>query len=198
MPHALAEHPLPGLDAVRLQRLEVGGIDSLEALVDAGPERLAELTGFDLKTSEALVRVAEGALARVLPGVIEFVPRDAEAPTRRLARGLEAAREVERWLSVVRAARDHIGREPAKVRWSGEHATARRQLKKLQRCLTDLQRGILSDGLSPRGDRHLREQLQGLASLQQALGEAPRGRVYKAVARGAKRTRHALARRPAR
>ena len=60
--HALTHHPLPGIDPRRLQQLSAAGLESLEDVAHAGPERLAELTGFDLKTCRALVIVATDAL----------------------------------------------------------------------------------------------------------------------------------------
>ncbi len=190
--HALVDHPLPGIDGSRLRKLEKAGVDSLEAVVDIGPERLADLTGFDLKTSQALIRVAQSALARSLPGVIEFVPPNAEPPTARLARGLEAARELERWLGLARAARSQVGKEPPKAKWGEAHSKARRQLKKLTRTLEELQQDVLADGLSARGFRHLRTQLASLKGLRAEL-DAPAGRkVYLRISKGAKKVRRAV------
>jgi len=191
-PHALVDHPLPGIDPGRLGRLQAAGIDSLESLVEAGPERLAELTGFDRKTSLALVRVAESALARVSPGVIEFTPRSHEAPARRLARGLEAAREVEVLLGLVRKARSHAGKEPGKKKWKKKHRRARRQLKKLSVAMEFVQQDILADGLSDRGLRHLRAQLDEVEPLRPLLEEPIRGRTLKKMRKVARRARRAI------
>jgi hypothetical protein len=190
--HALVDHPLPGIDASRRRKLEKAGVDCLEAVVEIGHERLAELTGFDEKTSLALLRVAQSALARTLPGVIEFVPPNSEPPTARLARGLEAARELERWLGLVRAVRSHVGKQPAKAKWAEEHHEARRQLKKLRRVLEELQQDVLADGLSSRGFRHLKAQLAPVQDLR-ALTERPvKRRVYTKLAARARSARKGL------
>lgn len=192
-PHALADHPLPGIDASRLAVLRDAGIDSLEAVVDAGPERLAELTGFDAKTSVALVRVAHSALLRSMPGVIEFQRPAVEAPIERLARGLEAARMVERVLGLVRKARSHVGKQPGKAKWSEEHRRARKQLKRLAESLALVQEEILSEGLSERGNSHLRSQLSPLdASLRTLLDVEPRRRALERIGRLAKQSRRQL------
>jgi len=190
--HALADHPLPGIDPGRRSRLAVAGIESLEDLVDAGPDRLAELTGFDRKTSVALVRVAQSALARVMPGVIEFTPPNREAPGKRLARGLEAAREVEVLLGVVRKARSHAGRRAPKQKWERRHRKARRQLKKLRQSLEFVQQDVLADGLSARGFRHLRRQLEAVDRLRPLLDEPVSGATLRKLRKRAKRARAAV------
>jgi len=192
-PHALTDHPLPGIDASRLAILRKAGIDSLEAVVDAGPERLAELTSFDLKTSVALVRVAHSALLRSMPGVIEFHRPTVEAPIERLARGLEAARMVERVLGLVRKGRSHVGKRPAKEKWAVEHRKARKQLKRLAESLALVQEEILSEGLSERGLSYLQRQISPLeASLRTLLDIEPRRRALERIGRVAKEARREL------
>ena len=191
--HTLEHHPLPGLDAARLKRLAEGGVDTLETVVDAGPERLSALTGFDEKTCVALVRVAQSALVRSLPGVLEFAAPSSESPIERLSRGLEAARVVERVLSLVRKARSHVGRRPEKKRWAESHAKARKQLRKLSSKLESVQQEILSDGLSEHGLRYLRQLLSPLdASLRSLLDDDVRGSTLKRTARVACRARRAI------
>ncbi len=191
--HALADHPLPGIDGRRLVTLRKAGIDSLEAVVDAGPERLQRLTGFDEKTCVALVRVAQSALVRSLPGVIELKRPKVEAPIERLARGLEAARMVERVLGLVRKARSHIGKEPSRRRWALEHRKARKQLKRLSEALAKVQEEILSEGLSERGLSHLRRQLTPLDASMRSLIEAePKRRMLERTRRVAKQARKEL------
>jgi hypothetical protein len=193
MRHALADHPLPGIDAARLALLQEADIDSLEAVVDAGPEKLARLTGFDEKTCVALVRVAQSALVRNLPGVLEFVPKSAEAPMERLARGLEGARLVERVLGMVRTARSHLGKRPRKASMAKAHKKARRQLKRLGVVLAALQQDILSDGLSDKGIQHLRKQLSPLdASLRSILDQPVRAETLSRTKTVAKRARKEL------
>jgi hypothetical protein len=173
--------------------LREAGIDSLEAVVDAGPERLESLTGFDRKTCVALVRVAQSALFRNMPGVIEFKRPEVEAPIGRLARGLEAARLVEKVLGLVRKARSHVGKEPAQPSWADAHRRARKQLKRLAESLALVQEDILSDGLSEQGLSYLRRQLSPLdASLRSVIDAKPRRRTLKRTARVAKRARREL------
>ena len=192
-PHALADHPLPGIDARRLAALRGAGITSLEAVVQAGVDRLMELTGFDEKTCFALVRVAHSSLLRTMPGVIEFQRPSVEAPIERLARGLEAARMVERVLAGVRKARSHVGKEPLKHKWLPEHRRARKQLKRLTEALADVQEIILSDGVSEQGHDYLRDQLAPLdAALETLVEKAPRRRMLKRVARVAKTARQRI------
>ncbi len=192
-PHALADHPLPGIDPSRLATLREAGIDSLEAVVDAGPERLESLTGFDGKTCVALVRVAQSALIRNIPGVIELKRPQVEAPINHLARGLEAARMVERVLGLVRKARSHVGKGPIKAKWADEHRRARRQLKRLAESLDLVQEDILSAGLSECGLDYLRRQLSPLdASLRTLIDAEPRRRMLVRTALVAKRARKEL------
>lgn len=190
MRHALADHPLPGIDAARLATLRRAGIDSLEAVVDAGPEQLETLTGFDAKTCVALVRVAQSMLVRAMPGVIAFHRPSVEAPIERLARGLEAARLVERVLGLVRKARSHLGKHPRKQKWAVAHRKARRQLKRLGAVLANVQQEILSDGLSERGIQHLRRELSPLdSSLRSLLEEPVKGAMLERTRRVAKQAR---------
>ena len=191
-PHALADYPLPGIDPGRLSRLEAGGIGTLEDLVEAGPARLAELTGFDRKTSVALVEVAQGALARANPGVVEFAPRTQEAAATRLARGLEAAREIEGLLGLVRKARSHAGRTAPKEAWRRDHHRARRQLRKLLAALEAVQEDVLADGLSAAGYRHLQHRLTALEPLRELVSGPITGKALRRLRKRAKRARHAL------
>ncbi len=193
MPHALHEHPLPGMDEARLSVLEQAGLSSLEDVVDAGPERLSTITGFDLKTCRALVRVAESALVRAHPDVIELLPQQTEAPARRLARGLKAARRIERAISLVRKARSHVGHAPEKKSWRRSHRRARRQLKRLLANLEVVQQAVLSDGLTEFGYDQLKHDLGPLeVAIQGALESRVRKRTYKRLSRIARHTRTLL------
>jgi hypothetical protein len=191
--HLFDNHPLPGLDADRLRRLAAVGVDSLEGLVDVGPERLAALTGFDQKTSVALVRIAESTLVRSLPGVLAFAAPSAESAIDRLARGLDAARGVEHVLGWVRKARSHMGKVPERDKWARVHGRARKQLRRLATVLEALQQEILADGLSERGFSHLRELMSPLErSLRSLVDEAVNRRTLRRTARVAKRSRKAF------
>lgn len=193
MVHALADHPLPGIDARRMKRMKAAGLDSLEAVVEAGPERLAEVTGFDAKTCRALVQVAASALARHDPDVIAFEPKRDEPASERLARGLKAARRIERALSLARKARSEAGRRPERDEWVKAHRKARKQLRKLLEALQSLQQDVLSNGLSQAGYEHLKLELQQLeAGLHAALDAPADRRTFKRLARSARDTRHAL------
>ncbi|MEQ1568498.1 MAG: hypothetical protein ABMA64_22870 [Myxococcota bacterium] len=192
MPHELTEHPLPGLDPLRLQQLTDAGVDSLEGLVALGPVRLAEVTGFDLKTCRALIRVARGAMSRTAT-VVELVPVRDEPASARLTRGLDAARDVERALSLVRKARSHAGRRPAKARWARPHDRARRQLRKLLQRLEVLQQVVLSDGLSQISHLHLTTELERLELALGPLIDRPmRKRDLRQLRRAARRARRGL------
>jgi hypothetical protein len=192
--HALVDHPLPGLDAARLARLTEGGVTSLEDVVKAGPEHLSNLTGFDLKTCRALVRVAQSAMKAPTDGVIELVPRRSEPPTARLVRGLEAARRIEDITGQVRKARSRAGKKPRKPSHAEAHRRARRQLKKLGATLGEVQRMVLSEGLSAPAREHLADQLEPLeTSLTSLLDESPfKKRHLRRLARVSKRARRRL------
>ena len=193
MSHALTEHPLPGLDETRLERLAIAGLRSLEDVVSAGPAELARVTGFDLDTARALVRVAQGALADVDPSIIEFVPSATEPASKRLARGLRGARDIEHVRSLVRKARGHVGRRPPRPGWKKVHKRVRKQLRKLMGTLEDLQREVLSDGLSRTGLHHLQRELAPIqAEVDSILGEAVRKRRLQRLAKAAKRVRREL------
>lgn len=190
MSHALREHPLPGIDTTRLQRLADAGLVSLEDVVAAGPSELARITGFSLDTSTALVRVAQGALAAVDPSLVEFVPRHAEAASKRLARGLKGARDIEAVRSQARNMRDSIGRRPARPGWRKWHKRARKQLQRLLTRLEELQRDVLTDGLSRAALAHLRAELSPLEQeLRDAAAVRMRKRVYRQIAKSAKAAR---------
>lgn len=170
--HALADHTLPGLDVERLRRLHESGIGSLEDLVEAGPERLSDLTGFDAKTAAALLRVAIAALRRADPSVIEFAPRQ-DAPNARLARGLEGARLLESALGFVRRLRSHLGQTPADDLAERPHRRARKQLKKLAKIVEAVQREVLAEGLSQRGLAQLQHDLEPLEASLRSILDAP-------------------------
>ena len=190
MVHLLSEHPLPGIDPRRQRRLAEAGLDSIEALVEAGVERVARVTGFDVKTTTALVRVAEAALTRQESDVIVLQPNRDEPASERLGRGLKAARHVERAVSMVRKARSHARPKPRKTAWQKIHRRARKQLKKLLGTFADLQQQVLSDGLSHASYEHLKTVLGRLEdSLSIPLQQDLRKRTLKRMARTAKRTR---------
>lgn len=197
MSHVLTHHSLPGIDPRRLKELSAAGLESLEDVVDAGPQRLAELTGFDLKTCRALITVASAALVQQDPYVIELAAVRDEPASVRLARGLQAARRVERALSVVRKARSHTapraGRRAPRTGWARAHKKARKQLRKLLDRLEMLQQSVLSEGLSQISHDHLTGELDTLeASLQVILDQPVRKPALKRVRRLARTTRHAL------
>lgn len=193
MPHALTDHPLPGIDVRRLKRMKAAGLESLEAVVEAGPERLAEVTGFDAKTCRALVQVAASALARHDPDVIAFEPRRDEPASERLGRGLKAARRIERALSLTRKVRSDLGKKPSREDARKAHRKARKQLRKLAEAMESLQQDVLSNGLTQRAYDHLKLELQQLeSSLHAATDPPPDRRGYKRLARAARDTRHAL------
>jgi hypothetical protein len=191
--HELTHHPLPGIDPRRLQRLTQAGLASLEDVVETGPDRLAELTGFDPKTCRALVRVARAALDRQNPDVIEFVPAKDEPSSVRLTRGLTAARNIERAVSLVRKARSHAGRKPPRTDWADAHGRARRQVRKLLERLEELQQAVLSEGLSQASHQHLEAELESLAQALQPLLDGPiRKKSLKRLRATARRTRKGL------
>ena len=193
MRHSLQQHPLPGIDAARMERLASAGLASLEDVVSAGPERLASLTGFDEKTCVALVRLAQSSLVRSTPGVIAFHAPSPEGPMERLARGLEAARGLERVLSLVRKSRSHVGRAAPKAKWEKPHRRARKQLQRLAVVLEVIQQELLSEGLSEGSHQHLVEMLSPLdASLRSVLDAPVNRRNLKRAARIAKRARKAI------
>jgi sugar phosphate isomerase/epimerase len=192
--HLLSENPLPGIDPRRLRKLADAGLDSLESLVEAGLERVADVTGFDRKTSRALVRVAQAALSRHDRDVIEFSPAQDEPSSERLGRGLDAARRVERAVSIVRKARSHTRRHPAKPSWARAHRKARKQLRKLLDELARIQRSVLSDGLTHVSNRHLKDVLQRMEeSLAIPLEQDLRKRSLRRFSKTARRTRGELA-----
>jgi hypothetical protein len=191
--HELKDHPLPGIDPRRLLRLTQAGLASLEDVVEAGPERLAELTGFDPKSCRALVRLARTALDRQDPDVIEFVPAKDEPSSVRLTRGLTAARNIERSVSLVRKARSHAGRKPAREGWAEAHGRARRQVRKLLERLEELQQVVLSEGLSQASHEHLDAELESLEqALQPLLAEPIRKKSLKRLRQAARQTRKGL------
>jgi hypothetical protein len=191
VPHPLKDHPLPGIDPRRLEQLSNAGLASLEDVVDAGPERLSELTGFDLKTCRALVRLSSSALAHHNPDVIELGPLRNEPGSGRLTRGLRAARSIERALSYVRKARSWAAQAPRSD--SKRRRKARKQLGKLLVRLESLQESVLSDGLSQRSQDHLMGELQQFeASLEPLLGASAHRKALKRVRRLAKRVRQSL------
>jgi hypothetical protein len=193
--HALTEHSLPGLDPDRLQALVSAGVSSLEDVIDAGPGRLSQLTGFDMKTCRALIRVAEAALVRQDPAVIPFSLPNDEPGSVRLARGLKAARRIERVMSVVRKARSHTGRRRDQRRWRRTHRRARRALKQLLATLELLQQSVLSEGLSQVGHDHLEVELRALESRLQPMLDAPiRRRTLQRLRRIARASRRSLTR----
>lgn len=191
--HALQDNPLPGIDDARLSQLADAGLTSLEDVVAAGPGELARITGFSLDTSRALVRVAQGALAAVDPTLLEFVPPLEEAASKRLARGLKAARDIEALRSHARTLRDRIGRRPSRPQWRKSHKKARRQLQRLMTRLEGLQRDVLTDGLSRTGLQHLRGELEPISEeVQLQLAARPRKRLFKRIAKRAKGYRRHL------
>ncbi len=193
MAHALDENHLPGIDGVRLERLVEAGVCSLEDVVAAGPADLARLSGFDLDTARALVRVAEGVLVRAHPDVIAFTPEGSEPTSKRLVRGLKGARDIEVVRSQVRKVESHVGKRPLKPEWRKPHRRARKQLGRLLTTLERLQRDVLSEGLSRAGLAHLRHQLGPLqAELEQALDERPKKGLFKRIRKVAKHSRHAF------
>lgn len=173
MSHPLSQHPLPGIDPRRLEQLSQGGLASLEDVIDAGPERLAELTGFDLKTCRALVRVAASALEHQDPGVIHLAPLREDLDSNSLARGLEAARDIEVALSCVRKARAWSKRcgEPRRRK-----RRTRRQLNKLRGQLQGIQQSVLSAGISSRAKEQLSGELQLFLAAAETLLESPASR----------------------
>jgi hypothetical protein len=191
VPHPLKDHPLPGIDPRRLEQLSNAGLASLEDVVDAGPERLSELTGFDLKTCRALVRLSSSALAHHNPDVIELGPLRNEPGSGRLTRGLRIARSIERGLSLVRKARSWASQAP---RSEGKHRRkTRRQLRKLLTRLESLQESVLSDGLSQRSHDHLTGELQLFeATLEHLIGASVKRKTLKRVRRLAKALRLSL------
>lgn len=194
MTHLLTEHPLPGIDPRRLRKLTDAGLDSLESLVDAGLERVSDVTGFDRKTSRALVKVAEAALSRHDRDVIAFAPPSDEPASERLGRGLKGARRVERAVSIVRKALSHARRKPRKPGWQRVHARARKQLRKLLEELARIQRSVLSDGVTHTANEHLKSVLQKMEeSLAVPLEQDLRKRSLRRFAKTAKRTRRELA-----
>jgi len=192
--HLLTEHPLPGIDPRRLRRLTDAGLDSLESLVDAGIERVADVTGFDRKTSRGVVRMAQSALSRHDPDVIEFTPQMDEPESERLGRGLKAARRVERAVSIVRKAQSHVRSKPKKESWARHHARARKQISKLLDELARVQRSVLSDGVTQAANEHLKDVLQRLEeSLSLPLEQGLRKRSLRRFAKTARRARRELA-----
>jgi hypothetical protein len=192
----LTEHLIPGIDRQRLQRLIDAGLSSVEDLVHAGPERLAEVTGFELATCRALVRVARSAMASSGPGgaVVELAQSRNEPGSVRLARGLSAARTIEEAVSVVRKARTHAGKRPQKASWARTHRRARRQLRKLLARLQQIQRSVLSDGLSETAHDHLSGEVDALQRAVAPILDRPiRKKVLRALRQVARDTRHALA-----
>lgn len=193
MAHVLTDHPLPGIDPRRLKRLSAAGLDSLEAVVFAGPERLMELTGFDLKTCRALIVVAEASLSQHDPDILHFSATRDEPASVRLTRGLRAARLVEEALSMVRKARSHAGRRPIRSDWKRPHRRARKQLRKLLDRLEVLQQSVLSEGLSEVGQDYLTGELEALESALRAILDQPvRKKTLTRVRRLARTTRSAL------
>lgn len=188
--HSLRQHPLPGIDEARLRSLADEGLTSLEDLVSAGATELARITGFGLDTSRALVRVAQGALASVDPNFVEFVPPHTEAASKRLARGLRGARDIEMVRSLAQSLRTRFGRRPSRPSWQKSHKRALKQLQRLIVALEDLQRDVLTDGLSRTALHHLREQLAPLEEhLSHSISARPRKREFKRAAKRAKAAR---------
>lgn len=79
--HRIDEHRLPGLGPMRLARLEEAGITTLEALVAADPEQLAELPGFQPAVVAAAREAAFALLAPSGPRELPEVPDLAEFDT---------------------------------------------------------------------------------------------------------------------
>jgi hypothetical protein len=180
--HPLTAHPLPGLDARRLHRLEAAGLAHLEDLVAAGPDQLAALTGFDLKTCRALVRLAEGALDRTASAVIPL--QELSKPTSKLGRGLNTARRIEKTHAVLRKVAAVLPAAPSKPRWRRPLKRVRKQLARLEERLTLLQQGLLAEGVSAAGDTHLREVLEDLEERVEArLAARPCRRTFRKLAR---------------
>jgi hypothetical protein len=191
VPHPLKDHPLPGIDPRRLEQLSKAGLASLEDVVEAGPERLSELTGFDLKTCRALVRLSSSALAHQDPGVIELSPLRHEPGSGRLTRGLRTARSIERALSLVRKARSWASSAPKPL--LERKRKTRRQLRKLLTRLESLQESVLSDGLSQHSHDHLSGELELFeATLEPLLGVPVKRKSLRRVRRLAKRVRQSL------
>lgn len=190
MAHPLSDHPLPGIDPRRLEQLTQAGLISLEDVVDAGPERLSEVTGFDLKTCRALIKLASAALSHYHPDVIELTPRD-EPGSSRLSRGLRAARAIERALSSVRHARSWTNLAARSE--ANQRRRARKQLRKLQEQLEALQEIVLSDGLSQRSHDHLVGELQLYeANLEPLLEASVQRKALKRLRRLSKSVRRSL------
>ncbi|MCB9685832.1 MAG: hypothetical protein H6735_12395 [Alphaproteobacteria bacterium] len=158
--HLLTEQSLPGLDAARLRALADAGMLTVEQLVNAGPERLSGLLGFDTKTCRALVRLAAGSLEPTM--VIPFATPSDEPGSVSATRGLDAARRIERSLGIVRQALASTGHKPAKKGWRKNHRRARKQLSRLADALATLQQGLLQDGLTHSAEDHLRTELDAL------------------------------------
>ena len=197
MAHALTDHPLPGLDEGRLAALASAGVLTLEDVVDAGTGRLATLTGFDTKTAGAVLRTALATLAGHDPTAARFAPPADEPSSARLARGLGAARRIERVVSTVHKARSHASaptrKGKPKERWPRRHKRARAQLRGLLDALEALQQSVLSDGLSQIAHDHLEVELRTFEGALQPLLDLPvRKRTLKRLARLAKATRRAL------
>jgi hypothetical protein len=189
--HPLAQHPLPGLDARRLSRLESAGLAHLEDLVSAGPDRLATLTGFDAKTCRALVRLAEGALDRTTSAVIPL--QEHGGNTSRLGRGLGAARRIERTHATIRRISSLLPQRPVKEKWRAPLRKVRKQLRRLEEHLTLLQQSLLAEGTSAAGDAHLREVLEDLeAQLDTRAAGRPCRRTFRHLARAARDGRKLL------
>lgn len=146
MAHPLDEAALIGRETV--QALAALGVSTVEDLAAEEPGRIAEALGMSLEEAVRLVEVARASLPEPLgPDVIPF--HQDPPSVEELSRGLLAARAIEHTTGLVRKLRSHTGkRPPAESRWT--HKRARRQLKKLQRTLENIQHEVLSRGLGTR------------------------------------------------
>lgn len=192
MTHPLDEASLPDLSRDTVDALAGLGIRTLEDLSEAEPARLAEPLGLPVDEAARLVEIAAAALPEPLgPDVIPF---QQEPPSvAELSRGLLAARAIEHTTGLVRKLRSHAGkRPPTDGRWT--HKRARRQLKKLQRTLEELQHEVLSRGL---GTRRL-DVIQGALVhldrvLESLLGREPVDRdLLRDARKAAKRARKGI------
>lgn len=192
MTHPLDEASIPDLSREMVHMLAGLGIGTVEDLAATDPVRIAAPLGLPLEEAARLVEVARANL----PGALgpDVIPFQQEPPSvEELSRGLLAARAIEHTAGLARKLRSHVGKRPtADTRWT--HKRARRQLKKLQRTLEDLQHEVLARGLGT----HRLDAIQGALVhldrvLESLLGRDPLDReTLRDTRKAAKRSRKAI------
>lgn len=214
---------LPGIGPGRVRKLSAAGFSSVEDVAAATAVDLATRSGIPESIARVVVEHARSLLGHPPPasepqasaaadvasglapsGVLPFPSADdrdkavgdhdhavddggrGDVPS---ARGLSAARRIEHTLGLVRQARRH-------ARQHRDHAAVaktRRQMRKLREALADVQRQVLGEGLSPRGEAHLISALAGAEDTLAGFVDAPpRRRSMRAIRKQARTLRRAI------